>query len=144
MAEEVTLEFRLRKIDETRNYLVEEVNHSDLMTENYKKTCKYLSYVKHLLILVSTVTSCVSISAFTSLVCIPGGITSSALEIKICEITAGIKNYKSIIRKNKKKLDKIVLLGKDKLNTIKVLISEALIDSCISHEQFVSANNALK
>ena len=57
MAEEVTLEFRLRKIDETRNYLVEEVNHSDLMTENYKKTCKYLSHVKHLLILVSKVTS---------------------------------------------------------------------------------------
>ena len=122
MAEEVTLEFILRKIDETRNDLVEEVSHSDLMTENYKKTCKYLSYVKHLLILVSKVTSCVSISAFTSLVSVPGGITSSALEIKICEITAGIKNYKSIIMKNKKKLDKIVLLGKDKLNTIKVFL----------------------
>ena len=119
MAEEVTLEFRLRKIDETRNYLVEEVSHSDLMTENYKKTCKH---VKHLVILVSKVTSCLSISAFTSLVCVPGGITSSALEIKICQITAGIKNYKSIIMKNKKKLDKIVLLGKDKLNTIKVFL----------------------
>ena len=36
---------------------------------------------------------------------------SSAVGRKLCEITAGIKNYKSIIKK--KKHDKIVLLGKD-------------------------------
>ena len=44
------LEFRLRKIDETRNYLLDEIKHNDLMTEKYKKTCKYLKYVEHLLI----------------------------------------------------------------------------------------------
>ena len=31
----------------------------------------------------------------------------------------------------------IVLLGKDMLNTIKVLISNALIDSYISHNEFI-------
>ena len=36
------------------------------MNERFKKTCKYLNYVEHLLILASTVTSCVSISAFSS------------------------------------------------------------------------------
>ena len=41
---------------------------------------------------------------------------------KICAITSGIKSYKSSI-KEKKNHDKIVLLGKDKLNTIEVLIS---------------------
>ena len=59
-----------------------------------------------------------SISAFTSLVCVPVGILSSAVGIKICAINAAIKNFKSIIKKKKKKHDKIVLLGKDKLNTI--------------------------
>ena len=39
-------------------------------------------------------------------------------------ITEGIKKYKSIIKKKKKKHDKIVLLGKDMLNTIEVLISK--------------------
>ena len=34
-----------------------------LINEKYKKTCKYLNYVEHLLILVSTVTGCVSVSA---------------------------------------------------------------------------------
>ena len=46
------------------------------------------------------------------------------------------KKYQSIIKKKKKKHDKIVFLGKDKLNTIKVLISEALIDSYVSHDEF--------
>ena len=114
------------------------------MSEKYKKICNYLNYVEHLLILVSTVTGCVSISAFASLVAIPVGITSSAVGIKICAITAGIKKYKSIIKKKKKKHDKIVLLGKDKLNTIEVLISKALIDSYISHDKFVSVNNVLR
>ena len=62
------------------------------MSEKYKKPCKYLNYVaEYLLILVSTITGCVSISAFASLVCIPGGITSSAAGIEICTIIAGIK-----------------------------------------------------
>ena len=42
------------------------------------------------------------------------------------------------------KHDKIVLLEKDKLNTTEVLISKALVDSYISHGEFVSVNNVLK
>ena len=36
------------------------------------------------------------------------------------------------------------MLGKDKLNTIEVLISKALIDSCINHDEFVPVNNVLR
>ena len=71
------------------------------MSEKYKKTFKYLNYVEHLLISVSTVTGCVSISVFTSLVCVPVSNTSSAVGIKMCAITAEIKKYKSIIKKKK-------------------------------------------
>ena len=59
-------------------------------------------------------------------------------------MTAGTKMYKSIIRKKRKKHYKIVLLSKSKLNNIEVLISKALIDSVISHDEFVLINNALK
>ena len=62
-----------------------------------------------MLILVSTITGCVSISVFALLVSVPVGITSFAVGIKICTITAGIRKFKSIIKKNKKKHDKIVL-----------------------------------
>ena len=37
MDEEASLESRLRKIDETRNYLLEEIKHNDLMSEKYKR-----------------------------------------------------------------------------------------------------------
>ena len=96
MLEEARLEFRLRKLDETVNYLLDEIKHNDLMTGKNQKTYKYLNYVEHLLILFSTVTGCVSISDFASLVCFPVGITSSAVVIKICAITAGIKNISQL------------------------------------------------
>ena len=32
-----SLEFRLKKIVETRNYLLEEIKHSNLMSENIKR-----------------------------------------------------------------------------------------------------------
>ena len=116
---------------------------NDLMSEKYIKTCKYSNYVDHLPILASTVTGCISISSFAWLIAIPVGVTSSAVGIEISTITAGIKKCKSIIKK-KKKHDKIVLLGNDKLNTIEVLISKALIDSYISHDEFVSVYNVLR
>ena len=52
-----SLEFRLRKIDETRNYLLVEIKHNDLMSERYKKTCEYLNFVEHLLIFILTCSS---------------------------------------------------------------------------------------
>ena len=36
------------------------------------------------------------------------------------------------------------MLAKSKLNSIEVLLSKALIDSVISHDEFVLINNALK
>ena len=86
MSEEASLEFRLRKIDETRNYLLDEIKHNDLMSEMYKKICKYLNYVENFPILSSAITGCVSISAFTSLVRVAVCITSYALGIKnLCD-----------------------------------------------------------
>ena len=64
-----SLRFRLRKIDETRNYLLDEIKHNDLMSEKYKKTCKYLNYVEHLLILVLAVTGCFSFCVYFISLC---------------------------------------------------------------------------
>ena len=52
--------------------------------------------------------------------------------------------YKSIINNKPKTHDKIVLLAKTKLNTIKIFISKTLTNSYISHDKLVSLNNALK
>ena len=55
-----------------------------------------------------------------------------------------LKKYKSVTKKKEKKHDKIVLLAKDKLNTIKTLISKVLIDLYISHDEFVLVNNVVR
>ena len=91
----------------------------------------YLLYYFHLL------------DAFASLLGIPIGITSSAIGLKIW-IIAGIKKYKPIIKKKKNNDNEILLRAKTKLNDIEVLISKVLIDSNISHDEFVLINNALK
>ena len=56
-----SLEIRLRKIDETSNYLLNKIKHSDLMSEKYKNTCKYLNYVENLLLLSLTILSSIFI-----------------------------------------------------------------------------------
>ena len=60
------------------------------MSKKHKNVYSVLNYVEHLLILI-TVTGCGSISVFASLVCIPIGIISSAIGLKICVITAETK-----------------------------------------------------
>ena len=107
MAEEnLSQEFRLK------NYFLEEIEQNELMSRKHKEVCSVLSYVEHLLILVSTVTECISISDFASLVGIPIRIMSSAIGLKSYVITATIRKYKSIIKNKKNKHDVIVLLAK--------------------------------
>ena len=82
------------------------------MSKKHKKVWVTLNYIEHFLILASAVTGCILISAFASLLGIPIWITSSAIGLKICAITAVVKKYKSIIKKKKRKHDKILLLPK--------------------------------
>ena len=114
------------------------------MSRKQKKICPTLNYIEHFLILASTITRCISVSDFASLIGIPVGITGSAIGLEICAITAGIQKFKSISKKKRKKHRKRVFLEKSRLNKKEILSSKALIDSVISHDQFVLINNALK
>ena len=140
LEENINHEFRWNKINEIRNYLIKEINQNELMSKNHQKVCTVLNYINHSLVSNSTITGCVSIT----LVGISIGIASSTIGLKICVITAGIKKYKSIIKKKRRKNNTIVLLAKSKLNSIEVLIFEALTDLNISQDEFILINNVLK
>ena len=75
------------------------MNQNDLINKKHKNVCRVLNYIDHLLIVTSTITGCVFISVFASIVAIPIGIASSIIRLKIRVISAGIKKYKSIIKK---------------------------------------------
>ena len=57
--ENINQKFRLKNIDETRNYLLEEVNQNELMSRKHKKVCTTVNYIEHFLILPSTITGCI-------------------------------------------------------------------------------------
>ena len=63
------------------------------MTRKSKKICTTRNCIEYVLILSSTITGCILIYTFPFLRVIPIGITSSAIGLKICAITAGIKKY---------------------------------------------------
>ena len=76
------------------------------MSKKHKKIIQFGIILSTNLFWFFLVSGCVSISAF-ALAGIHIVITISAIELKICVITAVIKKYKSIIKKEKKKHDKM-------------------------------------
>ena len=51
----ISKEFRLKNIDETRNYLIKEINQNELMSKKHIKVYRVLNHIEHLLVLISTV-----------------------------------------------------------------------------------------
>ena len=99
--ENIRQDLRLKNIDKTRNYFLEEIEQNELMSRKHKKICTTLNYIEHFLVLASAITGYISVAAFSCFLGIPIGINCSAIGLKICEIAAGIKRHKSIIKKKK-------------------------------------------
>ena len=77
-----------------------------------------------------------SIASYATIVGIPVGIAGASLTLIFTVTTGVVKTLLNITRKKKKKHNKIIALGRSKLNIIENLISQALIDFEITHEEF--------
>ena len=62
--EYISQEFRLKNMDKTRNYLIEEINQNELISKKPKEVCTTLNYFEQFLLLGFKITACISISAF--------------------------------------------------------------------------------
>ena len=93
-----------------------------------------------MLIVLSAITGGVSLISFTSIIGAPVGIASASVTLIFSLTTGIVKKILNITKKKKKKKkhDKILMLAKSKLNSIDTLISQALIDMGISHEEFIA------
>ena len=67
--------------------------------------------------------------------------SNSIFTLIFSSVTAIIKKLLSITRTKKKKHNKILILAKSKLNDIETLVSQALIDMEIIHEELVTILN---
>ena len=95
-------------------------------------------YIDKILIVLSATSSGVSIISFTSIVGAPVGIASASFTLIFSIATGIVKKLLNITSNKKKKHDKILVLAKSKLNSIETLISQALNDMDISHEEFIT------
>ena len=83
----------------------------------------------------------VRIASYASVVGIPAGITDASLTLVFTIGTGISKSLLKLTKKRKKKHNKIIVLTKNKLNMIDTLLSSALNDSEISHEEFTNIIN---
>ena len=65
--ENISQEFRLKNIGDTRSYFLEQIQQNELMSRKHEKVFTILNYIVHVLTLASTITGCIWISAFASL-----------------------------------------------------------------------------
>ena len=138
----ISPEFKLKNIDETRNYFLKKLIKITWRVKTKKTFVQLLIILSTFLFELLQLLDVFQFLLFFSLIVIPRGITRSAIGLKICTTTAGIKKYKSIIKK--KKHDKIVLFAESKLSSIEIFISNALTDYIISHNEFILVNNVLE
>ena len=95
-------------------------------------------YIDKILIVLSATTSGVSIISFTSTII--GelvGIVSASFTLIFSLATEIVKNLLNMTINKKKKHNQLLILAKSKFNSIETLISQALGDLDISHEEFI-------
>ena len=132
------INFRLSEIIGIENYFHQEINQRKSCSKKLSKYVAAFDYIDKILIVLSATTGGVSICSFTSIVGAPVGIASVSFTL-IFSLTIGItKKLLSTTRKKKEKHVKILMLAKSKLNSIETLVSQALIDMEISHEEFIT------
>ena len=130
--------FRLDEISKIENYFIKEINQRKLCSKKLSKYVAVFDYIDQVLIVLSATSGGVSIISFTSIVGAPVGIASASFTLIFSLTTGIVKKLLNITRNKKKKHDKILMLAKSKLNSIETLISQALIDMDISHEEFIT------
>ena len=124
--------FRLSEIIGIENYFHQEINQRKSCSKKLNKYVTTFDYIDKILIVLSATSSGISIISFTSIIGAPVGIASASFTLIFSLTTGIIKKLLSITRNKKKKLGKILMLAKSKLNSIETLISQALIDMGIS------------
>ena len=130
--------FRLSDIIGIENYFHQEI----YQRKSYsKKISKHVDYIDKVLIVLSATSAGVSIISFTSIFGAPVGIAGVSFTLIFSLATGIVKKLLNITRNKKKKDDEILMLDKSKLSSIETLISQALIDMEISHEEFITILN---
>ena len=135
-SERTANKYRLDEINKIKEYFDNEIKERKDIIKRLNKYLVSFDYLDKIFITLSASFGTLSIASQATVIGIPAGITGASLTL-IFTIGAGIsKSLLKVTKKRKKKHNKIIELAKSKLNTIDTLLSSALNDSEISHEEF--------
>ena len=137
-------QFRLKKINEIKNYFTAETKERELLSKRLSKYIASFDYSDNSLIALAVATGSISIASFAAVIGTPVGIMSASCSLTFSITIGFVKKFLKTIRINKKKRDKIVMLVRSKLNSMESKIPEALISNKISHEDFMAIFNEEK
>ena len=133
--------YRLYEINKIKDYFNNEIKERKDIIKKLNKYLVSFDYLDKIFIALSASFGTLSIASYASVVGIPVGIAGSSLTL-IFTIGTGIsKSLLNVTKKRKKKHNKIIALAKNKLNMTDKLLSSALNDSEISHEEFTNIIN---
>ena len=133
--------YRLDEINKIRYCFNNEIKERKDIIKKLNKYLVSFDYLDKIFITLSASFSTLSIASYTSVVGIPAGITGTPLTLVFTIGTGISKSLLKLTKKRKKKHNKIIALAKNKLNMIDTLLSSALNDSEISHEEFTNIIN---
>ena len=125
--------FKLNEINKIKDYFNSEIQERKTMSKKLSKHIAAFDYIDTTLIVLSAASGGISIISFTSVIGIPAGLASASFTLIFSLTTGIIKKLLKIMRKEKQKHDKIIMLAKTKLDSIELLMPQALIDLDIIH-----------
>ena len=129
--------YTLDEINKIKDYLNSEIKEiKDIIIKKISKYIVAFDYTEKLFITLSASFGTLSIASYATVVGIPAGITGASLTLIFTMTNVVVKTLLNITRKKKKKHNNIIALARSKLNIIENLISQALIDFEITHEEF--------
>ena len=128
--------YRPDEINRIRDYFNNEIKERKDIIKKLNKYLVSFDYLDKIFITLSASFGTLSIASYASVVGIPAAITGASLTLVFTIGTGISKSLLKLTKKRKKKHNKIIVLAKNKLNMIDTLLSSALNDSEISHEEF--------
>ena len=129
--------FRLYETKKIDNHFIHEINQQKSYSKKLNRYVTIFDYIDKILIVLSATTGGISIISFTTTIGAPVVITSASFTLIFSLAIGIIKKLLDITRRKKKKHDKILMLAESKFNSIETLMSQALCDLVISHDEFI-------
>ena len=128
--------YRLDEINKIRDYFNNEIKERKYIIKKLNKYIVSFDYLDEIFITLSASFGTLSMASYASVVAIPAGITGASLTLVFTIGTGISKSLLKLTKKRKKNHNKIIVLAKNKINTIERLLPSTLNDSEISHEEF--------